>query len=336
MLGDNIKRYRILKGMSLRRFGELVGLSQTAIAKYEQNILTPDGEKLLKFAEVLGCKVVDLLKDSSKKKTLNLNFRKKKSLSGKKLELLIQLINDQVNNYLDVLELNSIDIVKINKYKVTSLADAEIAAYKFRKEHQINEVLPLVNLCDIIENLGISVIVINNKNNIFKGFDGVSEIINNHPFICISSDINYYRQRFTLAHELGHLILNIDENLDEEKVCNEFASSLLLPKNALIKECGNKRIGISDREYKILRDEYKVSIKTIIYGLNKYEIVSDNYAKLAYINYNKNFKDEEIHNAYNQTELPRKYEQLVLRLFTQNLITQSRYNELMENYIINE
>ena len=109
MLGENIKRYRILKGISLRKFGELVGLSQTAINKYEKDILKPDGEKLVKFAEVLDCKVSDLLKDNSKKRTLNINFRKRKALTGRKLDLLKQIINDKINNYLDVLELNSIE-----------------------------------------------------------------------------------------------------------------------------------------------------------------------------------------------------------------------------------
>ena len=293
MLGENIKRYRILKGISLRKFGELVGLSQTAIAKYEQNILIPDGEKLIKFAQALDCKVIDLLKDNSNKKALNLNFRKRKSLTGKRLELLKQIINDKVDNYLDVLQLNAIDSVKIKKYKVSSLSDAEHAAIKFRKDNQINELFPLANLCDIIENLGIAIVIINNDNDLFDGFDGVSEVVNGFPFICMSSDINYYRQRFTLAHELGHLILQIDDSLDEEKICNEFASALLLPRKALLQECGSKRIAITDREYKIIQDEYKVSIKAIIYGLNKYGIVSDNYAKLAYINFNKYYKYEE-------------------------------------------
>lgn len=333
MLGENIKRYRLFKGLSLRKFGELVGLSQTAIAKYEDNSLKPDGEKLIKFAEVLDCKVSDLLKDNSNNKTLNLNFRKRKALKGSKLELLKQIINDKVINYLDVLELNSINSKEIKRYKVSSLLDAEEAAYKFRKDHQINEVLPLANLCDIIENLGIAVIVIDNNKKLFDGFDGVSEIVNGHPFICISSDINFYRQRSTLAHELGHLILDIDESLDEEDICNEFASSLLLPRKALYLECGNKRFGISDREYKIIRDEYQVSIKSIIYRLNAYNIITSNYAKLAYINYNKLYKDEEYNNLDHKIEIPRKYEQLVLRLYSQKMITESRFNELMGDII---
>ena len=94
MLGENIKRYRLFKGLSLRAFGELTGLSQTAIMKYEKNELKPDGEKLIKFSEVLGCKVEDLLKDNSNKRTYNLNFRKRKSLTGHKLDLLKQIIYD--------------------------------------------------------------------------------------------------------------------------------------------------------------------------------------------------------------------------------------------------
>ena len=33
MLGENIKRYRLLRGLSLREFGEKVGVTQTAIFK---------------------------------------------------------------------------------------------------------------------------------------------------------------------------------------------------------------------------------------------------------------------------------------------------------------
>lgn len=334
MLGENIKRYRILKGISLRKFGELVGLSQTAINKYEKDILKPDGEKLVKFAEVLDCKVSDLLKDNSKKRTLNINFRKRKALTGRKLDLLNQIINDKINNYLDVLELNLIKPNKIKKYKVRSLVDVEKAATDFRKDHQINEVLPLSNLCDIIENLGISIIVIDNKNDLFNGFDGVSEQIDGFSFVCISSDINYYRQRFTLAHELGHLILEITDGLDEEKICNEFASSLLLPKKALELECGLQRLIINGEEYEIIQDEYGVSKKAIIYALEKYGIISSSYAKMSYINYNKYLKDEEFNKAKQYNESPRKYKQLLLRLYAQNIITQSRFNELAGEYNI--
>ena len=99
MIGENIKRYRILKGLSLREFGKLVNMSQTAIMKYEKNILIPDGEKIIEFSQVLNCKVTDLLKDTSKRRNLDLNFRKKEYLSGKKLNVLKETIYELINNY---------------------------------------------------------------------------------------------------------------------------------------------------------------------------------------------------------------------------------------------
>lgn len=336
MIGENLKRYRLLKGLSLRKFGELVGMSQTAIMKYEKDLMKPDGDKLLLFANVLGCNVVDLIKDNSKRKDFDLNFRKKESLKGKRLDALKEYIYELVNNYLDVLELNNIEKTKLKKYKITSLDDAEIVAKKFRLDNDINEKIPLSNLCNIIENLGISVIVIENDDNYFKGFDGVSEIVDGVPFICFASDINYYRQRFTLAHELGHLILDIDPKLDEEKICNDFASSLLLPRKAIEFEFGKNRLGISTREYEIVRDEYRTSIKAIIYRLEKCGVISKNYAKTAYINFNKNLLDNELKLSKTYKEYSNKYEQLVFRLLTQEIITQSRFNELMKRRCLDE
>ena len=328
MIGENIKRYRVLKGLSLRNFGELVNMSQTAIMKYEKDILKPDGEKLIMFANVLGCSVLDLLKDNSNRRKLDLKYRKREYLSDKKISLLNEIISTRINNYLDVLELNNISNIKLKKYKVFSLEDASKAAINFRVNNKLNEILPLINLCNIIENLGISIIMIDNKDDKFKGFDGLSEVVDGYPFICVASNINYYRQRFTLAHELGHLILDIDGSLDEEKVCNEFASSLLLPKKAMNLEFGIKRVYISDREFEIARDEYHVSIKAIIYSLERNGIITSSNAKSSYINFNKNLLEKENELSKRYKETPRKYEQLTNRLYNQELITESRFNEL--------
>ena len=53
-----------------------------AFQSYKNDELTPDGEKLLKFAKILECDVIDLLKDNSNRKPLNLNFRKREALKG--------------------------------------------------------------------------------------------------------------------------------------------------------------------------------------------------------------------------------------------------------------
>ena len=54
MIGENIKRYRVLKGLSLRNFGELVNMSQTAIMKYEKDILGGLGPAIVICAILIG------------------------------------------------------------------------------------------------------------------------------------------------------------------------------------------------------------------------------------------------------------------------------------------
>ena len=331
MIGDNIKKFRLLKGFSLRDLGAKVGVSQTAIKKYEDNILKPDGEKILKFAQVLGCSVGDLMKDIPNRRVINLNFRKNKKMSNKKVEMLCQIIDSLLNNYLDVLELNAIKNETIKKYNISSIDEVESVASMFRYDNNLNEKIPLVNLCDIIENLGIAVIILKNEDNYFNEFDGLSEIVDNVPFICIAADKNYYRQRFTLAHELAHLVLNIEEGLDKELVCNKFAGCLLLPKKAMEMEFGKKRFAIGDREFEIVRDEYKISWKAIVKRLEECEIITKNYAKIAYITFNKNELKKENAMAEKLIEVSNKYEQLVLRLLNQEMITKSRFDELMSS-----
>ena len=321
MIGDNIKKYRLLNNMSLRELGNKLSLSQTAIAKYEKNELVPDGEKLLKFCDVLKCKVYDLLKPESEYKDINLKFKLQKKFPNNKLELLKQLVKDKVLVYLEVLELNSTPSILLKKYKVDSLEDASLAAANFRSDNNINTFLPLINLCNIIENLGMNIVFINNDNDIFNGFNGASECLEGKPMICILNNSNVFIQRFTLAHELGHLILDINPSLDSELICDEFASSLLLPKEAIIRKFGSSRKYISDIEYILIREEYQVSIKTIMNRLHRYNIISDSAYKYAYIHYNKFLKDEEQEIGKLTQEKALKYKILVHRLRSQELIT---------------
>ena len=84
-----------------------------------------------------------------------------------------------------------------------------------------------------------------------SGLDGYVEVVNGRYFAVISSLTNQRRQRFTLAHELGHVLFmrqaekgspaplvryrangcppGLHQDPVEESLCNEFASELLLP-----------------------------------------------------------------------------------------------------------
>lgn len=278
-IGKNLKRVRLLKNLSLKDAGNLLNMTATAISKYEKGEILPDSKKLIDFANAYNVKSIELLKVYDSPKMKFTSFRKKKRLTGQNLELLEELIQDEVTKYLEVMEINNIDTdsIKLKKYFCNNLKEAEKAAADFRNYIKISNKQPLSDLINILENLGIIIIQIKNSNNRFDDFDGLSEIVNNIPIIVLLDGIkDGARQRFTIAHELGHLVLNINNEIsNEEKLCNRFASALLMPKEAVVNEFGYSRRNISFFELAAFKNEFKVSYAAIIYRLKDLNIISE-------------------------------------------------------------
>lgn len=278
-IGYNLKKIRLLKNLSLEEAGKLLNLSKTGVSKYEKGDILPDSKKLLEFANAYNIKSIDILKTYNIPKMNFSSFRKKSRLTGRKLDLLKSVIEEEVAKYLEINELSSISEKKVlfKNYECKNLEDAEESANKFRDFIKISALQPISDLTSVLENLGILIIYIKNPENIFDDFDGLSEIVNKTPVIVLLDDMkDGARQRFTIAHELAHLVLDIkNENIDDEKLCNRFASALLMPKEAVINEFGISRGNINFYELTAFKKEYKVSYGAIIYRLKDLLIISE-------------------------------------------------------------
>lgn len=62
-LGENIKIYRNIKGLTSEQLGELAGLHPVTIRKYESNSMVPTIDNLKKLANALNIKCSDLDED---------------------------------------------------------------------------------------------------------------------------------------------------------------------------------------------------------------------------------------------------------------------------------
>lgn len=329
-IGSNLKRARLLKGLSLNEAGELMNMSATAIAKYEKNEITPDSTKIILFSKAYGVSIIELLSIYEKPKMTFSSFSKRKRLKGEKLELLKELILRKVSKYLEVLKLSGLrKKVILNKYKINNLKEVNNIVNIFRKEMLgINELIPISDLTSILESLGIVIIYIEDKDNIFSDFDGLSEVVEGIPIIVLSDINDGARQRFTLAHELGHLLLDINEELDEEKVCNIFASSLLLPKLAMINEFGVYRVNINFYELEAIKNKYKVSYKAIVYRLKEIGVIKEYSFKNLNILLNKIIGSKDPNPL--TTEKSYQFKKLVYRLESLEIIGVQKVIELLE------
>ena len=330
-VGKNLKRIRLLKNLSLKEAGLLLNMSAPAVSKYEKGEIHPDSQKLIEFANAYNVKVLDLLKTYNVPEMKFSTFRKRQRLQGENLELLKEIIQNKVADYLEVIELNEIrtNNNKIKKYPCNNEIDAELAAEEFRKNYKLSINQPISDLINILENIGILIIEIDNANGKFSDFDGLSEVVNDVPLIILLNNIDGERQRFTIAHELGHLVLNIkNQNLDEEKMCNKFASNLLMPKEAVIKEFGISRNNISFYELRAFKKEYKVSMAATIYRLKELNIISEYLYKKINISFSsKGYKKHEPDPI--EPEKSYQFKRLVHKLEVDNIITLNKACELL-------
>lgn len=327
-IGDNLKRYRLINNLSLKQVSSKIGLSTTAISKFEKEILIPNSTRLIEFAKIYNVSVYDLIKGYTTPTMQFNSFRKKCRLTGQKLQSLKEIIQIEVAKYLEILELSG-KLNNVSKWKMVSCLNeeqAEVIANGFRIKN-LSSIMPIQNLISLLENLGIFVITISNTNRLFDDFDGLSEVINGVPVIVLLDIEDGARQRFTIAHELGHLLLDVEGTPNAEKLCNRFASALLMPKDAMKKEFGIKRQNINFLELAAIKQEYGVSYQAIVYRLKDLNIINESTYRNMFMKINHKFGNKDPNPL--TKEVSHHFERLVSKLEAQEVISAKKAAEYL-------
>ena len=123
---------------------------------------------------------------------------------------------------------------------------------------------PVQNLTSLLEKAGIIVYFLKDAS---EKFDGMTLFTNSgQPIIFINDDFTNDRKRFTIAHELGHLIMHLRFDLFEvpekelEDQANEFAAEFLLP----YLDSRADLTGLKYKDLGIIKQYWKVSKASII------------------------------------------------------------------------
>ena len=137
-------------------------------------------------------------------------------------------------------------------------------------------------------NLPINVLEIAKKANVLikyapsTKFSGLLYRKDSNAFMAISSSESNVRQRFTIAHELGHFFLHPQKDTfvefrDNEKnivrgvkeaQANKFAAALLMPRKFIEKDVQSfKETGITKSATEFLAKKYHVSEEAMTYRL---------------------------------------------------------------------
>ncbi len=328
-----LRQARTMRGLSYRELSDRMGgaVSHVALAKYEDETMRPSGEVLAKLCSALGIAPDTLFRPTSVS-VGNLNFRKKKAFGEKQARMLVETVRAKLENYLEAEEL----LNERAEYRPVKLHadDAREAARELRKLWSLGD-QPIADIVELLERNGIKVVEIDEASD---GFDGCQ--LEGQAIIVVSCRRNLpvTRKRFTLAHELAHLLLEswakqrglTDKEL--EKPMNAFASEFLMPSNTLKQFFGTNRTTVTIEELKSAKLRYGISIGAIVYAMRELEMISESAYKRFYTGIQSTWRqkdgsirepgDDEVNELY--VECPERFDRIVMRGVAEGQLSLSR------------
>ena len=334
MFGERLKLARKRAGLSLRGLAEAIdhAVSAQAIGRYERGEMLPGSSTALKLAKALGVQLSYLF-NPSEIRLEGVEFRKTATTRAQERAMVEAAVLDHLDRYLlveDVLEISSHewDKPKGALFEVATLDDAETAAESVRKAWNLGgDTIP--NVTELLEEHGIKVL----KLDFPLSVDGLTCWVarpdqEKVPVIVGSVAKSVERRRFTLAHELGHMVMAIDGDLDEEKACQRFASALLMPRKDLLFEVGQRRHAFGYAEIIEIKRMYGVSATALIVRLRDLGVITEETLQTVFRGIGRTWRKAEPE-PLPENEEPRRFQRLVLRALAEDVISLPKAAELL-------
>jgi Zn-dependent peptidase ImmA (M78 family)/transcriptional regulator with XRE-family HTH domain len=284
MIGARLKLARTAAGLSLRDLALKIGgiVTAQAIGKYERNEARPGTPVLEAMAAALDVSP-DYLMNRHQVTLEGVDFRKKLTASRREEAQVEAKVLNRLGEYIRVEQVLGLDSVRWERppgapYPLVEIAQAEPMAQSLREAWGLGRD-PIPNLIELLEEKGIKVIC----EPLAEAIDGMTAKVKRTigpelPVIVVNAKHAGERQRFTLAHELGHVILSPRGPFsarDVEKAAHRFAGAFLMPAETMWTEMGRSRTSISFGELFALKSLLGVSVQALTYRSRELGIISD-------------------------------------------------------------
>lgn len=338
MIGKRLKNARVAAGLSLRGLSDAMGgiVSAQAIGKYERDEDMPGSRALIALCKSLEISESYLLSDEDLS-LQGVDFRKKPGSSAKEEATLEAKTVHLLERYLaieNLLQMRSVDWERPRSapYPVADDRDAEDAARSVREEWGLGND-PIPQLAELLEERGVKVLSIDldkidglAAKASHKGHEGVRVIV-------VKRNTWSERKRFSLAHELGHMVLDPAQGVNGEKAANRFAGALLMPADVIRAEVGSFRSSISIAELVALKERFGASIQALTYRCRDLGIIKMSVFKELFDMFEeRGWRQEPFEEPAKmdpQLEEPKRFERLCYRALTEGVIGDSRAAELL-------
>lgn len=252
-------------------------MSQAFISKVEAGLIDLTGESLSKVADALNCPV-DLLTDDTPIQGLEVtclhhrrHHSKINAITKRRIEALTHLTRVTVEGFLGDIELvPEVQLVRLSIEEHGSPADiAQIVRTMWRVPSG-----PIENVMGLVEAAGVIVVTRDLGSQAQAATTTWPHDQDRPPILVLNAGIEPDRQRYTLAHELGHLIMHPLPSEDQEKEADEFAAVFLAP----AEDIEDQLVGLTTRDFPRLLElkaQWGMSVAALIRRARDLDQISD-------------------------------------------------------------
>ncbi|MEQ3551668.1 XRE family transcriptional regulator [Pseudonocardia nematodicida] len=281
--GERLTLARQLAGLRKNQLAEKIDKTPTSITAYESGRKRPAAATVAQLAMALGIDPDFFLPSSGELQAASApHFRSLRSTtqiardSARAYGLMVIEIVSSLERHV---EFPTLDLptrsVDLDSWEVD---EPQEAARLVRSAWEMTTG-PAGHIVRLLENKGIFLAFTSRQ---ISAIDAYSFSSDSRPIILLNpTKDDYYRQRWDVAHELGHLVMHADAepgSRDAEEQANRFAAEFLLPESEVRSHLPDRA---DWRHLQVLKEEWGVSIQALLFRARRLGVMTEQAYKTA-------------------------------------------------------
>lgn len=232
--GARLRQAREARGLTQKALAERTGLPQPVVSRAEIGSRLLEGEDIQRLADALEIPLRFLERSPTLLPEGSLGLFRAASSKVRSLEFTAARRGAEIGAEAILRLAEGVDLPAVRIQTIRG-ADVEEAARFAREALRLPPGEPIPNLTASLERAGVLVLRLSGLSEHIAGFSAWLSVPD-RPLIATRRPLGPFRLRFTLGHELGHLVLGhqvfAGPQRPEEREANLFASALLMPREA--------------------------------------------------------------------------------------------------------
>jgi Zn-dependent peptidase ImmA (M78 family)/transcriptional regulator with XRE-family HTH domain len=288
---DMLRLARDAREFTQADLAEATGVTQALISKIENGLIQhPSDDVVEKICAALKFPRAFFFQQERQIGFPPFHYRKRQKLGVKPIAHIGAIINIRRQHIAKLLR--SYDFRALKPIPQIDLDESGLTPERVAERLRAYWMLPrgpISSVVETIEDAGGIVVLARFGTDLLDGISFRSEGL--PPLFFMNREMPGDRFRFSLAHELGHMVMHTipadDQKMEQE--AHRFAAAFLMPSPDIRPYLKEVKLSSLGR----VKGFWKVSIKALIKRAHDLKLITDNYYRILNINYNKSFPDGE-------------------------------------------